>query len=98
VHFTPTSGGWLNQVERFFGLLTDRRFRRGTFGSVRELEAAIRDYLALHNQSPKPFTWTADADSILKNIARFVCELLTQDRNPNLTVRRLLDGVLVATS
>jgi len=71
VHFTPTSASWLNQVERFFGLLTDRRIRRGTFGSVRELEAAIRDYLALHNESPKPFTWTADADSILKKIARF---------------------------
>jgi transposase len=71
VHFTPTSASWLNQVERFFGLLTDRRIRRGTFGSVRELEAAIRDYLTHHNQNSKPFTWTADADSILKKIARF---------------------------
>jgi hypothetical protein len=58
-------------VGRFFGLLTDRRIRRGTFGSVRELETAIRDYLAHHNASAKPFTWTADADSILKKIARF---------------------------
>jgi len=49
LHFTPTSASWLNQVERFFGLLTDRRIRRGTFGSVRELETAIRDYLAHHN-------------------------------------------------
>jgi transposase len=71
VHFTPTSASWLNQVERFFGLLTDRRIRRGTFGSVRELESAIHDYLEQHNQSPKPFTWTADADAILKKIARF---------------------------
>jgi transposase len=71
VHFTPTSASWLNQVERFFGLLTDRRIRRGTFESVRELESAIRDYLEQHNQNPKPFTWTADADSILKKIARF---------------------------
>ena len=46
LHFTPTSASWLNQVERFFGLLTERRIRRGTFGSVRELESAIRDYLA----------------------------------------------------
>jgi len=45
LHFTPTSASWLNQVERFFGLLTERRIRRGTFGSVRELESAIRDYL-----------------------------------------------------
>ena len=71
LHFTPTSASWLNQVERFFGLLTDRRIRRGTLGSVRELEAAIRDYLAHHNETAKPFTWTADADSILKKIARF---------------------------
>src|SRR5262249_26088214 len=71
LHFTPTSASWLNQVERFFGLLTERRIRRGTFGSVRELESAIRDYLTHHNQDPKPFTWTADADSILKKIARF---------------------------
>lgn len=70
LHFTPTSASWLNQVERFFGLLTDRRIRRGTFGSVRELEAAIRDYLAQHNENPRPFAWTADADSILKKIAR----------------------------
>src|SRR5271170_3195105 len=71
VHFTPTSASWLNQVERFFGLLTDRRIRRGTFGSVRELESAIRDYLTHHNQNAKPFAWTANADSILKKIARF---------------------------
>jgi transposase len=71
VHFTPTSASWLNQVERFFGLLTDRRIRRGTFGCVRQLESAIRVYLDHHNQNPKPFAWTADADSILKKIARF---------------------------
>ena len=71
VHFTPTSASWLNQVERFFGLLTDRRIRRGTFGSVRELESTIRDYLTHHNQNSKPFSWTANADSILKKIARF---------------------------
>src|SRR6185437_14929402 len=67
---------WLNQVERFFGLLTDRRIRRGTFGSVRELETAIRDYRTHRNQNSKPFPCTADADSIRKKIAPFVCELL----------------------
>jgi transposase len=71
LHFTPTSASWLNQVERFFALLTQRRIRRGTFGSVRQLEAAIRDYLTHHNQNAKPFIWTANADSILKKIARF---------------------------
>ncbi len=71
LHFTPTSASWLNQVERFFGLLTDHRIRRGTFGSVRELESAIRGYLAQHNEKSRPFAWTADADSILKKIAHF---------------------------
>jgi transposase len=71
VHFTPTSASWLNHVERFFGLLTDRPIRRGTFGRVRALETVIRDYLTHHNQNAKPFTWTADPDSILKKIARF---------------------------
>jgi transposase len=55
LHFTPTSASWLNQVERFFGLLTERRIRRGTFGSVRELQSAIRDFLIHHNRNPKPF-------------------------------------------
>lgn len=71
LHFTPTSASWLNQVERFFGLITERRIRRGTFGSVRELESAIRDYLTQHNETAKPFAWTADADTILKKLARF---------------------------
>lgn len=71
VHFTPTSASWLNQVERFFGLLTDRRIRRGSFATVRQLEKAIHEYVASHNQDPAPFQWTADADSILKKVARF---------------------------
>lgn len=71
LHFTPTSASWLNQVERFFGLITERRIRRGTFGSVRELESAIRGYLAHHNENATPFAWTADADTILKKLARF---------------------------
>lgn len=71
VHFTPTSASWLNQVERFFGLLTDRRIRRGNFATVRQLEKAIHEYVASHNEDPAPFQWTADADSILKNVARF---------------------------
>ena len=58
-------------MERFFGLLTDKRIRRGTFENVRQLESAIRDYVAHHNENSEPFTWTATADSILKKIARF---------------------------
>jgi transposase len=70
MHFTPTSASWLNQVERFFGLITEDRIRRGVFKSVTELEAAIQDYLEYHNAHPKPFVWTAAADDILKKVAR----------------------------
>jgi transposase len=73
LHFTPTSSSWLNQVERFFARITERRIRRGVFRSVAALEAAIREYLEHHNASPKPFVWTADADLILGRIKR-VCE------------------------
>jgi transposase len=70
MHFTPTSASWLNQVERFFGLITQRRIRRGVFHSVAELEAAIDDYLEHHNAHPKPFMWTASAIAILEKVAR----------------------------
>jgi transposase len=73
LHFTPTSGSWLNLVERFFAEITEKRIRRGAFRSVAALEAAIREYLEHHNASPKPFVWTADADLILGRIKR-VCE------------------------
>jgi transposase len=70
LHFTPTSASWLNQVERFFGLITEDRIRRGVFTSVPELEAAIQDYLDHHNADPKPFVWTKTADAILEKVAR----------------------------
>jgi transposase len=70
MHFTPTSASWLNQVERFFGLITEDRIRRGVFKSVAELEAVIQDYLEHHNADPKPFVWTAAAHDILKKVAR----------------------------
>ena len=73
VHYTPTSASWLNQVERFFAEITERRIRRGVFKSVEALEAAIESYLAAHNADPKPFAWVADADSILDRVKR-VCE------------------------
>jgi transposase len=68
VHFTPTSGSWLNQVERFFAEVTERRIRRGAFRSVEALEQAIRAYLEEHNRDPKPFKWTANADLILRRV------------------------------
>ena len=70
MHFTPASASWLNQVERFFGLITDKRIRRGVFKSVGELETAIMDYLDQHNAHPKPFVWTKSAGEILEKIAR----------------------------
>src|ERR1700687_4654821 len=70
MHFTPTSASWLNQVERFFGRITDQRIRRGVFKSVGELESAIMDYLDQHNANPKPFVWTKSAVDILEKVAR----------------------------
>jgi transposase len=71
VHFTPTYGSWINLVERWFAELTNKRIRRGVFRSVKELEAAIQEYIAVHNENPKPFVWTRTADQILASIARY---------------------------
>ena len=71
VHFTPTYGSWINLVERWFAELTNKRIRRGVFRSVKELEAAIREYIDVHNEDPKPFVWTKTADQILASIARY---------------------------
>jgi transposase len=71
VHFTPTSASWLNQVERWFATLTQNYIRRGTHRSTRQLEQAIRHYLELNNNNPKPFVWSKSADDILASIGRF---------------------------
>jgi transposase len=71
VHLTPTSSSWLNQVERFFALLTEKQIRRGVHRSVTELEAAITAFLDQHNAEPKPFRWIKSADDILAAIERF---------------------------
>lgn len=71
VHFTPTYGSWINLVERWFAELTNKRIRRGVFRSVKELEDAIREYIAVNNEDPKPFVWTKTADQILASIARY---------------------------
>jgi transposase len=76
VHFTPTSASWLNQVERWFALLTERQIKRGSHSSVQELEDAIREFIKLHNQQPKPFRWNKSADQILASIARFATSTL----------------------
>ena len=71
VHFTPTYGSWLNLVERWFAALTTQQIRRGVHRSVAALQQAIREFIAVHNEAPKPFVWTKTADEILASIARF---------------------------
>ena len=71
LHFTPTYSSWINQVERWFAMLTEKQLRRSTHRSTRDLENAIRLYVALHNEAPAPFVWAKTADEILANIARF---------------------------
>jgi transposase len=70
LHFTPTSSSWLNLIERWFRDLTTRRLRRGSFASVADLIAAIRAYLAHHNQNPRVFVWSAPVERILTKIAK----------------------------
>ena len=70
LHFTPTSSSWLNQVERWFRELTDKALRRGTFASVPDVIFSIQEYIDAHNEDPKPYKWTATAESILAKVAR----------------------------
>jgi hypothetical protein len=69
-HYTPTSASWLNAVEGFFAKLTRRRLKRGVFGSIVELQAAINRFLQETNDDPRPFTWTADPDEIIAAVRR----------------------------
>lgn len=71
LHFTPTSASWISQVERWFGLLTEREVRRGNHRSTIELEKTIQHYIATNNEDPKPFIWNKNADQILESIKRF---------------------------
>jgi transposase len=75
VHFTPTGSSWMNQVERWFGLLTDKMIRRGVHTSVQALENDIRDWIATWNDNPRPFTWTKTADEILKSLADYLAKV-----------------------
>jgi transposase len=75
VHFTPTSGSWLNLVERLFAEVTERCVKRGSHTAVKDLEQAMLDYLAHRNKHPKPFVWTADADLILGKVERLCARI-----------------------
>jgi transposase len=84
LHFTPTSGSWVNQVERWFGEITEKRIRRGSFQSVSSLEKAIQEYLDYNNEKPRPFIWTADADLILGKIQRLCERIYNSPKTPAL--------------
>jgi transposase len=70
MHFTPTSGSWLNMVEIFFGIITRQAIRRGTFDSVKDLIAAIENFIDGWNERCQPFVWTKTADDILAKAHR----------------------------
>ena len=80
VHFTPTGSSWMNQVERWSGLLTDKLIRRGVRTSVQALENDIKDWIATWNDNPRPFTWTKTADEILNSLADYLAKLGARDR------------------
>lgn len=92
IHFTPTSASWLNQVERFFALLTEKQLRRGVHRSTSDLEKAILDYLETHNNDPKPFNWTKSADDILAAIKRFCTRNLKTAENQSIINRTSESG------
>lgn len=70
-HYTPTYASWMNLVERWFSALTTKQLRRGVHRSVRELVAAIREFIDVHNRTGTPYVWVKTADEILASIARF---------------------------
>ena len=76
VHYTPTYSSWLNQVERWFGLITQRAIRRGSFRSVKDLIGKIESFVQHYNRSTRPFVWTATSESILAKLAR-LCSVIS---------------------
>ena len=89
-HFVPTSSSWLNLIERWFAELTTKRVRRGSFHSVQELEKAITEFLAVWNEHPKPFVWTATVESIKAKLAR--CRQTLEQIQPGCTLPRSRKG------
>ena len=84
VHFVPTSSSWLNLIERWFGELTQKRIRRGSFLDVGDLIAAIEEFLAAWNEKPKPFVWKATVESILAKLTR--CRQTLEQIQPGSTL------------
>jgi transposase len=75
MHFSPTGSSWINQVERWFGLLTEQLLRRGVHKSVAALENDVRDWINAWNDNPKPFRWTKTADEILDSLAKYMARI-----------------------
>ncbi|WP_309400825.1 transposase, partial [Cerasicoccus maritimus] len=75
VHFTPTYSSWLNQVERFFGIIINKQIRRASFNSLKSLREAIETFITKYNEQPKPFKWTPDANLILGKVQYLCSEL-----------------------
>jgi transposase len=87
MHFTPTGSSWLNQVERWFGFLTDQKIRRGAHMSIQSLEKDIRDWMKAWNEDPKPFVWKKSAEEILDSLARYLRRVTGQDAKDQLLQR-----------
>jgi transposase len=85
VHYTPTYSSWINLVERWFAILSERQIKRASHRSTRELESDIRTFLEQTNDHPKPFIWTKSADQILASIRRFCQYTLGAHRNSSRT-------------
>ena len=75
VHFTPTDSSWINQVERWFGYLTDQLIRCGVHTSIHALESDIRTWIETWNDNPRPFTWTETAEEILNSLAEYIAKI-----------------------
>ena len=75
VHYTPTYASWLNQVERWFGIITQKAIRRGSCSSVKELINKIEQFVAAYDKTKVPFKWTATADSILEKLQRLCSQI-----------------------
>jgi len=85
-HFVPTSSSWLNLIERWFRELTSQRIRRGSFRSVEDLEKPITEFLAVWNENPKPFVWTATVESIVEKLSH--CRQTLEHIRPGCTLPR----------
>jgi transposase len=75
LHFTPTGSSWINQVERWFGFLTDQMIRRGVHKSVQALEKDVRAWIENWNENPRPFTWAKTAEEILDSLAKYIAKI-----------------------